>query len=208
LVIDTPNSPWDFGAALKYIGSLTSHRVRYQITALPRLSSKGLVSEDSCRPAQETRPARNRFDDHDRFNRFGAGLQSGESRRVTAEHPLQISTQRCSVADHAANLSLASGLPPARRRSEKNDKLVEDYLASKAAFKDYQPIVVDADFQITFFFDHGKPASAGDLNGALTLVLSRYDLNLGRWDLARDAGLRESLLSPKTVQKVPATSSA
>jgi hypothetical protein len=56
---------------------------------------------------------------------------------------------------------------------KKNDKLVEDYLASKAAFKDYQPIVVDADFQITFFFDHGKPASAGDLNAALTLVLSR-----------------------------------
>jgi hypothetical protein len=38
-------------------------------------------------------------------------------------------------------------------------------------------------------------------------VLSRYDLKLGLWDLARDAGLRESLLSPKTINAAPAITS-
>jgi hypothetical protein len=87
--------------------------------------------------------------------------------------------------------------------SEEAYGLAEDYVESKAAFKDHNPTVVGAQFQITFFLDQGKRASAADLYAALELVLSRYDLKIGLWDLARDSGLRESLLTPKQLQAAP-----
>jgi hypothetical protein len=96
-----------------------------------------------------------------------------------------------------------SGRPHPRHRSEEAERLAEDYVASKATLTDYNPTAVDAQFQITLFLDHGKPASAADLNAAFELVLSRYDLKIGLWDLARDSGLRESLLTPRQVQAAP-----
>jgi hypothetical protein len=98
-----------------------------------------------------------------------------------------------------------SGRPHPRHRSEEAERLAEDYVASKATLTNYNPTVVDAQFQITLFLDQGRPASAADLNAAFELVLSRYDLNIGLWDLARDAGLRESLLTPKHVHAAPSS---
>lgn len=40
---------------------------------------------------------------------------------------------------------------------------------------------------------------AADLDAAMTFVKSRYDLNLGLWDLARDPALRETLLEREAI---------
>lgn len=63
-----------------------------------------------------------------------------------------------------------------------------------------QPVVVDDEFRITYFLDEGTPGNSADLDASLTFVLSRYDLKVGLWDLARDPGLRKSLLSPEELQ--------
>lgn len=86
------------------------------------------------------------------------------------------------------------------RRQEKAD---EEFFASMKDFSHHRPMVVDADFSLTYFLDSGSPGSAADLDAALTFVLSRYDLNIGLWDLARDPGLRESLLSPEELESAP-----
>ncbi len=86
------------------------------------------------------------------------------------------------------------------RRQEKAD---EEFFASMKDFSHHRPMVVDADFSLTYFLDSGSPGSAADLDAALTFVLSRYDLNVGLWDLARDPGLRESLLSPEELESAP-----
>ena len=74
---------------------------------------------------------------------------------------------------------------------------------AKQKFKDHQPVIVDADFKIAYFLDAGAPGSAADLDAALQFVLSRYDRKVGLWDLTRDPGLRESLLSPEDLKAVP-----
>ena len=73
----------------------------------------------------------------------------------------------------------------------------------KTKARDHRPLVLDADFQITTFFDGRHPGNAAELESALAFVLSRYDLKVGLWDLARDPGLRESLLSPEEMAAPP-----
>ena len=80
------------------------------------------------------------------------------------------------------------------------EKMGAEFSESMMAFRDHKPVVLDADFRVTHFLDCGLPRSAADLEAALTFVLSRYDLDIGLWDLARDPGLRESLLSPEELE--------
>ena len=80
------------------------------------------------------------------------------------------------------------------------EKMGAEFSESMMAFGDHKPVVLDADFRVTYFLDCGLPRSAADLEAALTFVLSRYDLDIGLWDLARDPGLRESLLSPEQLE--------
>lgn len=54
--------------------------------------------------------------------------------------------------------------------------------------------VIGHNFHVTFWADEGSVRDPVDLDAALTFVRSRYDLNLGLWDLARDPVLRETLL--------------
>ncbi len=70
------------------------------------------------------------------------------------------------------------------------------YRDAQATRRYYWPVVSDADFRITDVLDRGVPRNAADLEAALTFLLSRYDLDVGVWDLVRDPGLRTSLLSP------------
>ena len=56
------------------------------------------------------------------------------------------------------------------------------------------PLVVSHDFHVSFWADEGVTRDPVDLDAALTFVKSRYDLNLGLWDLARDPVLRATLL--------------
>jgi hypothetical protein len=76
------------------------------------------------------------------------------------------------------------------------------------AFTHNKPMVMSADFRITYFMDRGLPGNAADLDAALSFVLSRYDLEVGVWDLARDPGLRESLLSPEKLEAPAADAAA
>ena len=86
------------------------------------------------------------------------------------------------------------------RELRARDSIIEDLQLCQEKFKDYQPVVVDADFKVTYFLDNGVAGNAADLDAALAFVLSRYDLKFGLWDLARDPGLRESLLSPEELE--------
>ena len=69
------------------------------------------------------------------------------------------------------------------------------------------PHIIDHDLRITFWADRGEIKDPADLDAALTFVKSRYDLDFGLWDLARDEVLRSSLLEPEE-QRQPAQSPA
>ncbi len=56
---------------------------------------------------------------------------------------------------------------------------------------------MDSDFRITYFLDNGVLGKAADLDSAIAFMGSRNDPKVGPWDLARDTGLRESLLPPE-----------
>lgn len=53
--------------------------------------------------------------------------------------------------------------------------------------------IVSHDLHVTFWAEAGVVRDPVDLNAALTFVKSRYDLDLGLWDLARDPVLRTLL---------------
>lgn len=67
------------------------------------------------------------------------------------------------------------------------------------------PYIIEHDLGITFWVDHGQIKEAADLDAALNFVMSRYDLDIGLWDLARDPVLRMSLLDPEEQQPVAQT---
>lgn len=87
-------------------------------------------------------------------------------------------------------------------RGANHEKELKKYVEAQEAFRDHSPLVMNADLKVTYFLDQGTPAQAADLDAAISFLLSRYDLKVGLWDLARDPGLRESLLSPEE-QKAP-----
>jgi hypothetical protein len=59
--------------------------------------------------------------------------------------------------------------------------------------------VISHDFHVTFWADEGALRDPVDLDAAFKFVRSRYDLNLGLWDLARDPALRATLLQREEV---------
>lgn len=65
--------------------------------------------------------------------------------------------------------------------------------------------VLSHDFRVTFWADQGVLRDAADLDAAFRFVQSRYDLNLGLWDLARNPALRETLLAPEEVAPAAVT---
>jgi hypothetical protein len=76
------------------------------------------------------------------------------------------------------------------------------YAASLERIEDLQradSYVLSHDFHITFWADEGEVRDAADLDAAMTFVKSRYDLNLGLWDLAREPALRETLLEREAI---------
>lgn len=79
------------------------------------------------------------------------------------------------------------------RRYVKNADRVEDLRRA-------DPYVIGHDFQPTFWADQGAVRDPVDLDAALTFVRSRYDLNLGLWDLARDPLLRATLLQREEIE--------
>jgi len=68
--------------------------------------------------------------------------------------------------------------------------------------------VIDHDFRITFWADQGTIRDPVDLDASFTFVRSRYDLDLGLWDLARDPVLRSTLLQRDEVQQPKKTRAA
>jgi len=60
---------------------------------------------------------------------------------------------------------------------------------------DIRPPVIQANFHITRWIDEGTERDPAGLQAAVTFRRTRYDLELGLFDLARDEGLREALLT-------------
>lgn len=73
------------------------------------------------------------------------------------------------------------------RRYVENAERVEDLRRADS-------YIIGHDFHVTFWADQGAVRDPVDLDAALTFVRSRYDLDLGLWDLARDPLLRATLL--------------
>ncbi len=91
--------------------------------------------------------------------------------------------------------------PPAPRRSvvwrhtdSAESRRYEAGLEHTNDLRRADSFVINHDFRITFWADEGA-VEIQLIYAALTFVKSRYDLNLGLWDLARDAALRETLLT-------------
>lgn len=60
---------------------------------------------------------------------------------------------------------------------------------------DIRPPVIQAEFHVTRWIDEGNERDPADLQAAVTFRRTRYDLDVGLFDLARDEGLRAALLT-------------
>lgn len=60
------------------------------------------------------------------------------------------------------------------------------------------PYLIDHSIKVSFWADRGELREAADLDAAHKFALSRYDLNVGLLDLARDRILRTSLLTRRS----------
>lgn len=86
-----------------------------------------------------------------------------------------------------------------------------DFVAGMKESEDLRrahPFVVSHDFHVTFWADQGAIRDPADLDAALTFVKSRFDLNVGLWDLARNPALRKALLAPAGIAAPVATPAA
>jgi hypothetical protein len=89
------------------------------------------------------------------------------------------------------------------QEAEAEEREAEKFVAARTAARDHGHVVVDADFRVTWFLDCGREGDPEVVDAAFRFLLSRYDLKVGFWDLVRDRGLRESLLTPEELAPPP-----
>ena len=89
------------------------------------------------------------------------------------------------------------------QKAEAEEREAEKFWAARKAARDHGHVVVDADFRVTWFLDCGREEDPEVVDAAFRFLLSRYDLKVGFWDLVRDRGLRESLLTPEELAPPP-----